>query len=294
MRLDDVQPTALDAVAVDRDDRSSQVAGAGHSSWIKSVRRLGYPVAWRARRARLVTSPVSFFWGEVRHPAAPREYQLAGGSERILIRHHNHEDSFILSEIFEGTSTYEIPAAVHAALGHDVSKVVDIGGNIGFASLWFARAFPNASFTIIEADATNADVLEQTMALNDMNPRVTVIRAAAGAQDGELEFISGLGGRSHVARPGQAATTRVPMIDALPLLADCDVLKLDIEGGEWPILTDARLADIALRAICLEYHLWNCPGSDPTATARALLKHARFHVVELREEGHGGVIWAVR
>jgi FkbM family methyltransferase len=251
-------------------------------------------VAWRARRARLVTSPVAFFWGEVRQPAGAREYQLAGGSERILIRHHNHEDSFILSEIFEGTSTYDIPAAVQAAVGPDVTKVVDIGGNIGLASLWFARAFPDASFTIVEADTTNADILEQTMALNHLDARVTVIRAAAGVEDGVLEFISGLGGRSHVARPGQAATTRVPMIDALPLLAGCDLLKMDIEGGEWPILADPRLADTALRAICLEYHLWNCPGTDPTATAQALLNDAGFHIVELREEGHGGVIWAVQ
>jgi FkbM family methyltransferase len=137
-------------------------------------------------------------------------------------------------------------------------------------------------------------VLEQTIALNDLNPRVTVIRAAAGARDGELEFISGWGGRSHGARPGQAATTRVPMIDALPPLADCDLLTMDIEGGEWPILTDPRLADTALRAICLEYHLWNCPGTDPTATAQALLNDAGFHIVALREEGHGGVIWATQ
>jgi FkbM family methyltransferase len=293
MSVDEAQRTALGPVGLDHDDRS-QVAGGGLSSSIKLVRRLGYPLAWRARRARLVRSPAAFFWGEVRRPAAAREYQLAGGSERILIRHHNHEDSFVLSEIFEGTSTYEIPAAVHAALGHDVSRIVDIGGNIGLASLWFARAFPDARFTVIEADSTNADVLEQTIALNDLTGRVTVIRAAAGAHDGELEFIAGLGGRSHLASPGQAAITRVPMIDALPLLVDCDLLKMDIEGGEWPILADPRLADTGLRALCLEYHLWNCPATDPTATARALLNDAGFRIAELRQEGHGGVIWAVR
>ena len=251
-------------------------------------------MAWRARRARLVTSPGAFFWGEVRRPSTPRRYRLADGSGQVLIRHHNHEDSFILSEIFEGTSTYAMPADVRRALGEDVASIVDIGGNIGLAALWFARAFPGARLTIVEADPTNADVLEQTLSLNGLGDRSTVIRAAAGAHGGELPFVLGLGGRSHAATAADVVTTRVAMIDALSLIAGSDLLKMDIEGGEWAILSDPRLGDDPPRALCLEYHLWQCPGADPTATVRTLLEQAGLHIVALREEGHGGVVWAVR
>jgi FkbM family methyltransferase len=212
----------------------------------------------------------------------------------VLIRHANQEDSFVLSEIFEGVSTYEIPAAVSDAIGSGVDRVVDIGGNIGLAALWFARAFPSARLTVVEADPTNANLLEATIGLNGLSERATVIRAAAGPHEGELPFVMGLGGRSHVATGDDAATTQVPMIDALALIAACDVLKMDIEGGEWPILTDPRFGESAPRALCLEYHLWNCPDGDPTATVRRLLEGAGMRIVELREEGHGGVVWAVR
>lgn len=251
-------------------------------------------MAWRARRARLVKSRAAFFWAEVFRPAGARRYELADGPEQVLIRHRNREDSFVLSEIFEGKSTYEIPAGVRVALGGEIRTILDLGGNIGLASIWFARAFPGARFTIIEADPTNADLLEQVLALNNLSGRATVICAAAAVQAGTLEFVGGLGGRSHAAHGEQAATTRVPMIDVIPLLVDVDLLKMDIEGGEWPILSDPRLAQTSLRALCLEYHPLYCPSADPTATVRRLLDDAGFRIVELRDYGHSGIVWAVR
>jgi hypothetical protein len=85
-----------------------------------------------------------------------------------------------------------------------VVSVVDLGGNIGLATLWFAREFPDARLTTIEADPTNADVLERVVALNRVGTRIIT----------------------------------VPMIDVLPILAEADFLKMDIEGGEWEILSD--------------------------------------------------------
>jgi FkbM family methyltransferase len=265
------------------------------AGWLTPVRKLGRPLAWRVRRARLVTSRARFFWGEVARPGKARRYTLATGSEQILIRHANREDSFVLDEIFGRLHTYAIPPTIAEAFGPDGPKVImDVGGNTGLACLWFARQFPGASFTIVEADPTNTKTLEDVLELNQLTGHAEVIAAAAGTHVGSLEFIGGLGARSHAVHDSEAATMSVPMIDVIPLLDRVDVLKMDIEGGEWPILQDPRLRAASFRALCLEYHLWNCPEPDPTTAVRSLLANAGFRILELREEGHGGIVWALR
>ena len=46
-----------------------------------------------------------------------------------------------------------------------------------------------------------------------------------------------------------------------PHLHDADLLKIDIEGGEWPLLTDARFGELKVPAIVLEYHAYDSPAA---------------------------------
>ena len=52
-------------------------------------------------------------------------------------------------------------------------------------------------------------------------------------------------------------------------MAEADLVKIDIEGGEWPILTDPRFAQLPTPALVIEYHPAGCPGPDPQAFIRA-------------------------
>jgi hypothetical protein len=84
--------------------------------------------------------------------------------------------------------------------------------------------------------------------------------------------------------------------DAFPLIADADLVKIDIEGGEWPILADARFASMRARAVVLEYHIDGSPSGDPAGSAAAALTAAGFVVgepVPATAPGYG-TLWAWR
>ena len=81
----------------------------------------------------------------------------------------------------------------------------------------------------------------------------------------------------------------------LPEIAAADLVKMDIEGGEWEILRDPRFAASPPRAIVLEYHP-HPSAPDPRAAVEGLLRDAGlteqapiFH----RADGHG-MLWAWR
>ena len=71
----------------------------------------------------------------------------------------------------------------------------------------------------------------------------------------------------------ESATT-LPAADVFPYLEGADLVKIDIEGGEWPILSDPRFAELEARALVLEYHPHLCPGPDPRECADGLLARA--------------------
>ena len=81
----------------------------------------------------------------------------------------------------------------------------------------------------------------------------------------------------------------------LPQIADADLLKMDIEGGEWAILNDPRFARSPPRAVVLEYHPYLCPSADARAAAVQALESAGLRTAAIwhRADGHG-MLWAWR
>src|SRR2546430_2382876 len=82
----------------------------------------------------------------------------------------------------------------------------------------------------------------------------TVIGAFASISDGRVGFLPGRYSLSREAREGEPDAVEVRAADALPHLAEADLAKVDIEGAEWPIIGDPRLANGGPRAVVLEYH----------------------------------------
>lgn len=141
-------------------------------------------------------------------------------------------------------SEYAIPPE----LGRDAGAVrvaLDIGANIGVASLHLARAFPSARVFAFEPVAENFELLQRnTRAVS----RITAVEAALGADEGDRalyasDVASNLGGfslyqtgsdlhsfRSVHVRNSQRAMDRLGIVGA-------EVIKIDTEGSEWEILT---------------------------------------------------------
>jgi FkbM family methyltransferase len=220
-------------------------------------------------------------------------YRVRESGYRVAIR-HGAAAVWVLAEVFS-RHCYEPHGEAAAALERP-QEILDLGANIGLFGVYAAARWPQARIVAFEPDRDNAALLALTIAANDLAGRWELVRAAASNRDGRVAFAAGLNASSHVADAGSGEpAVEVEMLDVLPRIAQADLLKMDIEGGEWAILGDPRFAQAPPRVLVLEYHPHMCPGPDPRAEAGRALAAAgmRVHPVSDRGDGHG-VMWAVR
>ncbi|HWF25462.1 MAG TPA: FkbM family methyltransferase [Solirubrobacteraceae bacterium] len=250
------------------------------------------PLAALLLRARTVRPSAPFIARELLRRGGVRVYRLRESGLSVAIR-HGTGDVVTLGEIFHDLDYAPCPE-VEGALD-DVCTIVDLGANIGLFGVFAAGRWPGARITAFEPDPANLAIHERTIAANGPGRRWTAIHAAGGARDGEVRFSAGRFALSRMAGPGDRAAITVPIRDVLPMLAEADLLKMDIEGGEWEILGDARFRASPPRALVLEYHPHLCPGDDARATALAALAAAnmRVHPIWHRDDGYG-MLWAWR
>jgi FkbM family methyltransferase len=247
------------------------------------------PILATVLRASPVRRVDAFLARELRPPAAPARYRLRGSGATVFVRHRT-PDVAALGEVFYERQ-YEPPepvAKMLAGLG-DRLRIVDLGANVGFFGVFAMERFPCAHLTAVEPDPANLDLLVRTMETNGWS--WDVVRAAATNADGEIAFATGRFTTSRIELGGDL----VPAVDAFSLLEHADLAKIDIEGGEWAILGDPRLATVVSAAIVLEYHPYLCPEEDARAYASARLAASGYHVEATIEfdVGHG-MLWAWR
>ena len=202
-------------------------------------------------------------------------------------------DVVTLGEVFHNHDY--VPAPALETLLESTRSILDLGANVGLFGVFAVSRWPGARIVAFEPDPANLAVLEQTIAGNGLGGSWTVVPAAAGAHDGETSFLAGEASLSRLADDGTPGTMTVPVRDVLPAMAEADLVKLDIEGGEWEILADARFRASPPRALVMEYHPYRCPSDDPRAAVEALLGAAgmAWATIWHRDDGHG-MLWAWR
>ena len=227
----------------------------------------------------------------------PRTWTLLNGSNVVL--RSGTSDIDIFEEIYV-RCIYDPPPPVRAALCREpVRLIADLGANVGIFALRMLGAFQEARVVSFEPDPDNLAVLRACRSGACQTARWDVHGVAAGTAKGEMDFLTGR--RATSRRPmddelGDPALGRVPVVDCLSVLAAADFVKIDIEGGEWPILADPRFCDLRARAIVLEYHPEHKPGMREAGDeARALLAGAGYRVADAGSESQGcGELWAWR
>jgi FkbM family methyltransferase len=111
--------------------------------------------------------------------------------------------------------------------------IIDAGGNIGMSAIWFKQEYPQAQLTVFEADPDLAAVLQRNLAAAAVTD-VKVEAAAVWIADGTVTF-DNQGQDKGAIRGGQGITVRAVDL-AAHLPARVDLLKLDVEGAEYPII----------------------------------------------------------
>ncbi len=253
------------------------------------------PLTARVICARLVRETPRFLAGEIVRPPGMRTFHLRENGLCMAIRHRS-ADAAALAEVFYHR-WYDVPVDVARALGSP-RRVLDLGANIGLFGVLAVARWPGAEVVGYEPDPDNATVCRRTIALNGLGERWNVVPAAAGARDGEVRFAAGLGASSHVLADGEHATSAsivVPKHDVMAAIAASDLVKIDIEGGEWEILADPRFTQAPPRVLVMEYHPEGCPSGDPRAAAERALGDAGLRTAPIwHGEGGVGMLWAWR
>lgn len=229
-------------------------------------------------------------------------YRLRESGLVVFLRHRTR-DIDILHEIFGGTpgrQGYEVPARAAAVLDRArPPRVIDVGANVGLFGAYVLSRWPDARILAFEPDPANAALLRRTIEANGLGDRWLVEEAAVSTRDGSASFAAGLFADSHIA-DGEVGhpTVTVPTRDIFGEDHAVELLKMDIEGGEWPILLDNRLATLGARVVVMEWHRRGSADADPQGAATERLRAAGYRVADrrpsAREEEDQGVLWAIR
>ena len=131
----------------------------------------------------------------------------------------------------------------------DSKTILDLGANIGAATVYMSGLNPSATFGCVEADPRNLPFLRENLRLNGIAARV--FGCAVSSKRGDMRFGLGLdtgwsalieagSNKSEtVAREIVVETRTVPdILDDLGW-AEVALIKMDIEGAEVPILEGA-------------------------------------------------------
>lgn len=133
---------------------------------------------------------------------------------------------------------------------------VDVGANIGAFTV-LASGVVGSRTIAFEANPDTFEALFRNVKLNGLQERVKCIFAAAGRNEGEVSFTTGLGTENHmVTQQGGETAVKVRMtsLDSEMGNNSVDILKIDVEGFETEVLAGAAsvLRSPQLQALLIE------------------------------------------
>ncbi len=133
-------------------------------------------------------------------------------------------------------------------------RIIDGGANIGLASIYFARCFPNANIQAYEPDEHICSILEHNLQSFNLN-NVEVHRLALWTDDQGVSFASEGADAGKIVADNSARTQHVPSVRLRDLLQQpVELLKLDVEGAEVDLLIDCASSLQNVERIFVEYH----------------------------------------
>jgi FkbM family methyltransferase len=168
----------------------------------------------------------------------------------------------------------------------EVRRILDLGANIGMATVYLHRLFPEAEIACVEPSPQNIPVLKRAVSLNGIHARV--FEAAAGAESGTIDLHLSIMPDCNSIYPSKNGldVVTVPLVSVPEIMEqmrwnDIDILKIDIEGAEKEVLGRNNSWLRRVRIITGEGH----PGSGyPYAELQSNLQAFGFVVETLIPE----------
>lgn len=160
---------------------------------------------------------------------------------------------WVLLEVFGGAYALDL-----SPLGR-VKTVLDLGANVGLASVYLARRLTEASFVCVEPSAESFRLLRENLRRNV--PQAQAFRAAVVAKPGayrleeadvpsESRVVTAESGASE----GGVEAMTIAEVMTRAGIETVDLMKMDIEGGEAALFESAGEWAPRVRALVAEVH----------------------------------------
>lgn len=176
--------------------------------------------------------------------------------------------------------------------GFNPRTVVDLGAHIGLASLFFSVVLGDPKVVALEADPA---LVTQTKA-NTSGHNVTVLNAAIASESGKRSFFTSDESWANsfertLPQQQEIEIEALSLADVLDRagLERVDLMKIDVEGAEWGLLTDPAFT---ARADAIVGELHGVDGHHPHELVEALERD--FDVTVLREDDEAAIFQAFR
>lgn len=122
-----------------------------------------------------------------------------------------------------------------------VNTIIDLGANVGVSALFFNYKYPNAQIIAVEPAKENLDYLYKNISCNNID-NVFVVERPVWDEKQILSFTPGQCSPSNVfsdkkSNDNSYESITMPQIIEVYGIKKIDILKIDIEGGEIPVLT---------------------------------------------------------
>ena len=176
------------------------------------------------------TGQALFPWGIV-------EYTDSGAIRQQL-------DAIFFEKIYQFTGTTKSDRPL---------RIVDCGSNIGLSAIWFLQNYPGCELTCYEADTRLAQLAKANIKRAGFSGD-QVINAAVWTEDGKIGFAGSGDDKGSVSNESEQEVDCFDLSRAIP--EESDLLKMDIEGAEFPVLKKlfASGAINRVKRIAVELH----------------------------------------
>lgn len=216
--------------------------------------------------------------------------QLRSGIKFILRAQNNINNDYGVA--------YEVLILDYYRLSDPIDRdkvrcIVDLGGNVGISVLHWMNVFPACTIETFEPHPLHVAQMRRNLALSGKQHRVVVHDKAAGARRRAMRLTDD--GTSSSLQDQRRDGFDVEVADVFDVLSGrrIDILKMDIEGGEYEILEDPRFDRLDIGRVVMEWHSRGHGDADRQWCEQRLttLGYAIRPVFQAPDHG---MFWAIR
>lgn len=158
--------------------------------------------------------------------------------------------------------------------------ILDAGGNIGLAAIWFAQSFPEAAVVTVEPDEGNFGILQRNLvqeerihavhgAVTQRAMRVRIVNRDAGPSSFQI-------GRSDNSTESGIEGYTVDALSACVEGGELFIAKIDIEGGQRFLFSENTEWLDRVHLIIIELDDWQFPWKSTSQHFFCALSRRRF------------------